>query len=550
MKKLLLAMFLSVVGCCVMSCTRRMQEDEQYGMGKEQVRLSEKTDAVQWINPAAGGASVIVTWHPSGTLLKDAGSANVYVIEGSKKHWIADEAIFNAHGWKWEQIIIAAPEEMACYEESWVVNWQPKRVVFQALGNDSFYMLEKESEESDCMIYPMPTLLALKTWGANVGQVEVLSGYEAEQKYFNNCELSAPLFVRAGALVKPLFSVDGFGAGVIFVADGNGTLRPFLNYEVFSAMGYENAPVNTCENEDEFYASFVKFGPAISFETATMCAAPQGLDPEEENEEPFVAVDASVFPDEPADAGADAYCNVDQADGLPAEQAGGAEVDEQNEILQPDVVPPDAGLWQDEQVQDVASQENVEIGGDVDVVECEIKCPSGMNAWLWYGANGELSAVESLKLETTKAQICERGFPWVDYNCAKPDWSEFDPLLAQVQCDHSFVNHEGVIDFNGEGELFFDDFVCFEWKPPVAKSCGNKCVALSAYYLYRADFALVDIEPSGAILDFSSAQKIAISADEYYHVGVGNVSAGMYKVKYSTVNGEQAYFGGDISLSL
>ncbi|MFH0814563.1 MAG: hypothetical protein V1902_00500 [Candidatus Falkowbacteria bacterium] len=542
MKTLALVTVGAFIVCCVLNCTRSMQVDEPYGTEKEQALLpANNSDVAQWIDD---GSSVIVTWHPAGTLLKDSVSANVYVVDGEKKHWIADEAVFNAHGWKWEQVITATPEEMACYEESWVVDWQPKRKLFQVLGDDSFYMLEKESEESGCMIYPIPTLLALKTWGCEAGQAEVLSGYDAEQKYFHKCEFSNPLFVRAGALVKPLFSVEGFGAGVIFVADGNGVLRPFLNYEVFQAMGYASAPMNTCGDDDEFYASFVKFGTAISLETATMCAVPQGIDPEE-NEEPFVAPDVSIFQDEPADVvGDDAYGSVEPdatVDPAFADASADKLADKQT---QEDV----ESLSQADEITLAQAVDNVDRadGG----VKCEIVCPSGMNAWLWYGANGELTALETLKFALTKEQICERGFPWVDYNCATPNWSGFDPTLAQIQCDHSFVNHNGVIDFNGEGELFFTDFVCYEWKPAVAKSCGNKCIALSAYYLYRADFALVDIEQDSVGNDFSNAQKVEISADEYYHVEIGDIPAGQYHVQYSTMNGELAYFGNDISLSL
>jgi hypothetical protein len=518
-------------------CSRRVQTEDRYqpldddlviyssGWGGEQ-------SPVEWVEDSVGSVAE-VTWHPSGTLLKDSASANVYVIKGAEKHWIKDEQIFSAHGWTWSQVIETSADEMACYDEGLAIGWEPDRIFFKVNGTE-LYLAEKQSVDADsCAVYPIASKLALQSWGAAIGEMASFDDEGATQEFFSKCALGVTLFVRAGSIVKPLFSVDGFGPGVVLVADGDGVLRPFASYEVFAAMGYETAPMLATADQSDFYASFAKFGDAISMNTAALCAnvdglkTPGGIEPQEQEQTRERAVDGMDDEEFEGGQGGEARLSADEAEDVVEQIA-----DDIVEASAAETFDADAG----------ASTEPL--------VECTIACPIGWNAWVWYGAEGELSSAETLKIALTKEQICERGFPWLDYNCAAPNWSAFDPMSAKVECNHSFVNHKGVVDANGEGELFFDDVVCYQWKPPVAKSCGKNCVALSAYYLFRADFAVVMANLPGTNLDFATAAKVKMADDEYYHFVFGlplggEVEQGNYQLQYATLNQELAYFGAD-----
>jgi hypothetical protein len=302
-------------------------------------------------------------------------------------------------------------------------------------------------------------------------------------------------------------------------------------------MGYENVPMIAAFDQDDFYASFVMFGDRISSEAAEPCAAVDGIYKEPEGtdvggEEEDVPVN-DIDTDEECEGG-----------------IGGAIAEDDVSFLAPqgDIVEE----FSDEDQSDIEfSDDDVAIeekdGGWVDdgQVECVFVCPEGMIAWIWYGEYGEKFADGKLTWKSSEKEICERGFPWVDFNCAAPDWTTFDPSLAVIECNQSFVRHSGVIDFNGEGELFFKDFVCYQWKPPVAKACGKYCIALSAYYLFRADSAYVVGDLSGAGEDLAAAKKIQIADDEYYHFEFGESAPGLYHLQYATINQEFAYFDGD-----
>jgi len=68
-------------------------------------------------------------------------------------------------------------------------------------------------------------------------------------------------------------------------------------------------------------------------------------------------------------------------------------------------------------------------------------------------------------MESSKSEVCLRGQPWIDFNCActvPMEWSCFDPGVAKVECNHAFaLQIPGVIDAKGEGEVWFTDFQCF-----------------------------------------------------------------------------------------
>ncbi|NQT49100.1 hypothetical protein HQ571_00215 [Candidatus Kuenenbacteria bacterium] len=89
-----------------------------------------------------------------------------------------------------------------------------------------------------------------------------------------------------------------------------------------------------------------------------------------------------------------------------------------------------------------------------------------MKAFIWFSSFDEEKGKPFATMSTTIGQICTRGMPWIDFNCActLPDiWACFDPALAQIECNHEFeIKTPGVVDPAGEGEVWFTDFGCFD----------------------------------------------------------------------------------------
>ena len=67
-------------------------------------------------NYPAGGDISGTILYPDGTLIKDSGF-KVYLIENGKKRWIVSAATFNARGYQWDKIIIVSNEELGWYLE-------------------------------------------------------------------------------------------------------------------------------------------------------------------------------------------------------------------------------------------------------------------------------------------------------------------------------------------------------------------------------------------------------------------------------------------------
>jgi len=50
-------------------------------------------------------------------LIKGLGNVKVYQIINGKRHHIGAPAVFNAHGWKWDEIMEVNDTELATYPE-------------------------------------------------------------------------------------------------------------------------------------------------------------------------------------------------------------------------------------------------------------------------------------------------------------------------------------------------------------------------------------------------------------------------------------------------
>jgi hypothetical protein len=111
---------------------------------------------------------------------------------------------------------------------------------------------------------------------------------------------------------------------------------------------------------------------------------------------------------------------------------------------------------------DLATEKDSACGINTAVeVDCIVSCPENYIAFVWFGSSGQVSG-QPAQLQTSVEEICLRGQPWFDFNCAieQPLWQDFDWTLAQVECNHDYTVTAGQIDSHGEGEVWFHDFSC------------------------------------------------------------------------------------------
>ena len=212
-----------------------------------------------------------VSWHPDGSLIQVAGDAKIYVLIDGKAHWIINEAVFNAHNFDWQKVIQISESEFECYSYGGEINWQPYRELFKV--GEIYYLMEKQSlGSSGGSVYQFSSAVSFNSWNIQ-GMVKQLNVSEAEVKYFSKYASGGLLYVRHGTLVKPTFSVPGYGPGAVFVAVHNGELLPFENWNLFCEMGYDQLPV-TLVGQDQFYASLQNIGSLITTEQSQQCLNP------------------------------------------------------------------------------------------------------------------------------------------------------------------------------------------------------------------------------------------------------------------------------------
>lgn len=416
------------------------------------------------------------TWHPDGTLIKLAAEPKVYLLIRGAAYWIENEAVFRSHSFDWNRIITVTPEELACYPYGGKIDWQPYRELFSV--NGTIYMMEKQSASSgSCALYRFSSRKSYESWTLP-GTVVPLTQNIANARYFLTCSDNGTLYARHGTLLKPDFPLVSYGSGVMFVMENEATIRPFESEAVFNALGYSRLPAMTL-NQADFNASFRSFGQMIRVSDTTTCFSGNdagdggnNADTSDYDGDGISAAqgdcndyDASVFP------GAIETCDFqdNDCDGV-IDECPDAEVciNGHCSVAEPEL-PPEEPVVPEEPEQpepgpDLAAAEAFVDSAPSDRVVCAIACPAGYTAFAWYGIS-ETETGQVAYINASEDQICERGNPWLDFNCAcdEPElWACFDWMAAEVFCNRSANIGAGIVHPVGEGEIWFSDFVCYE----------------------------------------------------------------------------------------
>lgn len=437
-----------------------------------------------------------VTWHPNGTLVKKRGANQVYQLINGQKSWILDEQVFHAHNFNWEKVIEVSDLEMNCFDEGFVIDWQPYREVLQV--GEVVYLIEKQSSVStSCAWYEFASYFAYETWQLPQ-QIQYLSFADADQYYFQSCNYSGQLFVREGTVIKPTFTMVDYGQGVVFVAEPGGQLKYIESEPIYQQLGYDKLQ-RFDANQEQFYSSHQQIIGAITIEDLQRCQngsnvlAGDGEEPSDLDNDGFsVAQGDCNDTDEEINPLAVEYCDGfdnncnhlidDQAEcPLDYECINGEcqlvqefpDGDELTEIDGDEDLPLDGDLAEDGDDDwsvdgDSSSDDFPEEDGDeietpsAEDITCTISCPNQMKAHVWYGESG-YTAGQSVELAITAEELCLRGQAWLDFNCACQfpyEWACHYWPAAQIECNQIIQIMHGVVDYNGEGEIWFTDIDC------------------------------------------------------------------------------------------
>jgi hypothetical protein len=92
--------------------------------------------------------TVPVTLYPDGSLLRAVGDYKVYIIKGNYKRWIQAAEIFNHYGHlRWEDIIEVSPEELAQYQDAWLIRAADDYRVYEVNGDGTKHWLNMTAEQ-------------------------------------------------------------------------------------------------------------------------------------------------------------------------------------------------------------------------------------------------------------------------------------------------------------------------------------------------------------------------------------------------------------------
>jgi hypothetical protein len=407
--------------------------------------------------------SMRTVWHPEGSLLQPYGDSQIYQLVGTDIHHIKNEAVYSAHHFDWNKLLYVTETEISCYSVGWEIDWQPTRTLYRV--ENTYYLFETQCPScATGKFYPFATEMAMYSWGYDKSVAQVLSQSELNAKLSAGNSLGPKLYLREGFLAHV---GSNFSAGNIYVSLGSGNLAKFETARAFWSLGYDY--------DDIYFTTPDKLGQSTLMVTDTIvndnllyCSGSGGYveletEPEVQSESDVVQSDVSVTDILDVREEPDVDVTPPAPDIVMADLSS-TEVESDVSIITSDVYASDtsSSVTEVTSVVDTSPGEEIsapEIASLEELVTCLVICPFPYYAHIWYGESW-ISDFERVRMTSSMDEICLRGAPWIDFNCALPDWKAFDFELAYIECNHPTWYGSGKVDYTGEGEIWFLDFSC------------------------------------------------------------------------------------------
>ena len=455
-------------------------------------------DHESWVNPTEFVLShqSDITWHVNGTLTQVYGQSEIYQIIDGRLWHIVDGDVFAAHNFAGHKVVLITQEEFNCYERDQTgVDWAPWRRLVQSGGK--YYMHEKRC--ADCgdpgFIYEFSSAEAVASWNYSADDFETISAAQLSTMR-QTITSGGTLYLREGMLIRD-------GSNNYFVMEPHGVIRKFAREEYFWRSGYSYDNVIEAAATD-ISDDYFQMGAEIGGDQVYTCRIEQTDEYMCDLTEVLVSYSGPPETENIGECRAERVVCLNylwvtaQAEVLPGVEIGDnldndcdGEVDEDFVVVDdpPDVVDdrPLTDISEPDEERDVQEDESdiqegesldpVSDSGETDVsstddveandaeeilgntITCDFDCPEPYQVHVWFGGR-EVLGSSALTVQMAVEEICLRSAPWIDFNCALPDWRLFDPSLATIECDAEFWRGLGLIEPRGEGELWFTDISC------------------------------------------------------------------------------------------
>ncbi|PIR93842.1 hypothetical protein COT97_04425 [Candidatus Falkowbacteria bacterium CG10_big_fil_rev_8_21_14_0_10_39_11] len=448
-----------------------------------------------------------VTWHADGTLVQVYGQSNIYQLIDGVLYQILNGDVFEGHNFAWNKVMLISQAEFNCYErDASGIDWAPWRRLVKA--NGQYYLHEKRCATctEQGMFYQFSSLRAVQSWNYAEADFEALTAAQVLTMR-QSLPDGGMLYLREGTLIR-----DGNN---FYVMTAHGVLRHFERDEYFWRSGYAYDRVwemSLNQVEDDIF----QIGFEIDGEQVYKCLIHETDDYECELSEILVSYSGpadtenigdcmaqvsqcanglwitsqtQVLPTEEVGDNRDNDCDGETDEGLfvdggdepdvidpedtstsiePADSSvTNTEINESendNSDVVDDIVYDSAGIGSSDASSsqtdtNTTNSDGEMVDDDPEMIICDFGCPEPYQAHVWYGEEHVQGGFD-LTVEMPFDEICLRSAPWIDFNCALPDWRLFDPDLATINCNAEYWSGLGLIDFRGEGEIWFTAVNC------------------------------------------------------------------------------------------
>jgi len=173
-----------------------------------------------------------IKYGPDGQLVSDG--AKVYLIANGQKRWVTSGTLFSLLGYKWPKVKKTDPAEVATWLDGSAMAY-PDNTLFRATGDPTVYLMKNSQKHQ---FVSAQSFLKLGYKWANVLSVDPIE--------ISLAPTGSIITYTDGTLVR------ADNSSVAFLVE-KGSVRPFLNAEIFLARGYKWSQVLTISADELAY---------------------------------------------------------------------------------------------------------------------------------------------------------------------------------------------------------------------------------------------------------------------------------------------------------